>query len=106
MGRLNRLITIQDKTVTRDQYGGSIEQWVELAVVWAERIIWKPKQKFIQGSARFVNISTSSFRLLQRADLDLDETMRVLDDNAILWDIIGIVKTDRQFVTLQVGHTT
>ena len=102
MGRLNRLIEIEHRTVTRDAFGSGVEQFVTLAEVWAERVSWKPKQKFVQGSARFVNISTSSFRIHQREDLD--ETMRVRDDYGAEWDILGIVSNDRQFLTLQVGH--
>ena len=30
--------------------------------------------------------------------------MRVIDDNGILWNIIGILKNDRRDLTLQVGH--
>ena len=103
MGRLNRLIEVQEFTVTRDSFGGERRGWVTLAQVWAERLTWKPKQKFVQGSARFVNISTSSFRIHQREDLD--ETMRVLDDFGAEWDILGLMKNDRQFMTIQVGHT-
>ena len=102
MGRLNRVIEIEHFSVTRDSFGGEVKAWVTLAKVWAERLTWKPKQKFVQGSARFVNISTSSFKILQRDDLDA--TMRVIDDSGVQWNIIGIVKNDRQFLTLQVGH--
>ena len=67
MGRLNRLIEVQKFTVSRDSFGGERQGgWVTLAQVWAERLTWKPKQKFVQGSARFVNISTSSFKIHQR----------------------------------------
>ena len=103
MGRLNRLIEVQKFTVSRDSFGGQRRGWVTLAQVWAERLNWKPKQKFVQGSARFVNISTSSFRIHQRTDLD--ETMRVLDDFGAEWDILGLMENDRQFMTIQVGHT-
>ena len=103
MGRLNRLIEVQKFTVSRDSFGGEVMAWVTLATVWAERVTWKPKQKFVQGSNRFVNISTSSFKIHQRTDLD--ETMRVIDDYGAEWDILGIFTNDRQFITLQVGHT-
>ena len=101
-GRLDRIIEIQRKAVTRDSFGGEIETWVTLANVWAEKLSTKPAERFIKTSARTVNKSTAKFRILQRDDLD--ETMRVIDDRAVLWDIIGIIKNDRQFLTLQVGH--
>ena len=100
--RLNRVIEVQKFTTTRDSFGAEVMAWSTLAQVWAERLTWKPKQKFVQGSARFVNISTSSFKIHQRADLD--ETMRVIDDYGAEWDILGLMKNDRQFMTIQVGH--
>ena len=102
MGRLDRVIEIQHFSSTRDSFGASVETWVTLARVFAERLAWKPRQKFDQNSKRFVNISTSSFKILQRGDVD--ETMRVIDDHGGQWDIIGIIKNDRQYLTLQVGH--
>ena len=102
MGRLNRVIEIEHRTVTRDSFGGEIEAWVTLAKVWAEKVQVKPAERFIKTSARTVNKSTAKFRILQRDDLD--ETMRVIDDHGVLWNIIGIIKNDRQVLTLQVGH--
>ena len=102
MGRLNRVIEIQHFTVTRDSFGGEIRAWVTLAKVWAEKLSTKPSERFIETSARTVNQSTAQFQILQRDDLD--ERNRVIDDHGVLWDIIGIIKNDRQFLTLQVGH--
>ena len=102
MGRLNRPIEIQRRTVTRDSFGAEIEQFVTLANVWAEKVQVKPSERFIETSARTVNQSTARFKILQRDDIN--ETMRVIDDHGARWDIIGIIKNDRQFLTLQVGH--
>ena len=104
MGRLNRVIEIERLTVTRDSFGGEVEQFVTLAKVWAEKLQVKPAERFIETSARTVNQSTAQFKILQRGDLD--ETMRVIDDYGAFWDIIGIIKNDRQYLTLQVAHTT
>lgn len=35
IGRLNRRITIESKTVTRDAYGGETITWSTVATVWA-----------------------------------------------------------------------
>ena len=35
IGRLNRRIVIQEKTVTRDAYGGESISWTDVATVWA-----------------------------------------------------------------------
>ena len=101
-GRLNRVIEIERREVTRDSFGGEIETWVELATVWAEKLQVKPAERFIKTSARTVNTSTAQFKILQRENLD--ETMRVIDDYGVQWGIIGIVKNGRQYLTLQVGH--
>ena len=102
MARLNRVITIEHNVETRDRFGSVISGWVLLAEVWAERLSVKPAERFIKTSARTVNKSTSQLRMLQREDVD--ETMRVIDDNGVTWDIIGIIKNDRRFQTLQLGH--
>ena len=102
MGRLNRIIEVQHRTVTRDSFGGEIEAWVTVANVWAEKVQVKPAERFIKTSARTVNSSTAQFKILQREDVD--ETMRVIDDHGTRWGIIGIIKNGRQFLTLQVGH--
>ena len=101
MGRLNRVIEIERREVTRDSVGSEVEQFVTLAKVWAEKLQGKPGERFIKTSARTVNTSTAQFRFMQREDLDLDETMRVIDDYGVQWGIIGIVKNGRQFVILQ-----
>lgn len=35
LGRLNRRITIQQKSVSRDAYGGESITWTDVATVWA-----------------------------------------------------------------------
>ena len=102
MGRLNRVIEIQHFSATRDSFGALVEAWVTLAKMWAEKVQVRPAERFIKTSARTVNNSTAQFKILARDDLD--EKMRVIDDNGVQWGIIGIVKNDRQFLTLQVAH--
>ena len=104
MGRLNRVIEIERLEVIRDSFGSEVEQFVTLAKVWAEKLQLKPGERFIKTSARAVNTSTVQFRFMQREDLDLDETMRVIDDYGVMWGIVGIIKNGRQFVTLQLVH--
>ena len=101
MGRLNRIIEIEHWTVTRDAFGSEIEAWVTLAKVWAEKLATKPAERFAKTSARTVDTSLKQFRFMQRADLDLDETMRVIDDYGVRFGIVGIRKNGRQLVTLQ-----
>ena len=88
--------------------------------MWAEKLATKPSEKFVNESKRLVNNSTASFRILATIANNPDpvnpfpatspdqpnELDRVLDDNGILWDIIGIVQSssDRGHITLEVGH--
>ena len=74
-----------------------------LAKVWAEKLSseTRPSGSSRRPPERLTSPRRSS-RILQRDDLD--ERNRVIDDHGVLWDIIGIIKNDRQFLTLQVGH--
>ena len=99
MGRLNRPIEIQHRAVTRDSFGGETETWATLAKVWAEKLDQKPGERFSNESNRQVNVSTKRYKILARADVNA--LMRVIDDNARTWGIVGIIKNDRQYLTLQ-----
>ena len=100
--RLNRVIEIQHLTVTRDRFGSEVETWVTLANVWSEKLSVRPDERFVKTSARLVNRSTAQFKIWQRDDVD--ERMRVIDDGGTTWNIIGIIKNDRRYLTLQLGH--
>ena len=104
MGRLNRILEIQDKVVQRDAFGSEIAIWQQVAKVWYELLETRPLEKFEQESNRLLNISTATFRILAPR-VDVDETMRILDDQGTLWDIIGLISNDRQFLIIEVGHT-
>ena len=97
----NRLIELRRRTVKRDSFGSEIATWDKLAIVWAEKLSVKPASRFIETSARTVNQSTAQFKILAREDVT--ELMRVIDGNAVLWDIQGIIKNDWKFLTLKVG---
>ena len=99
---MNRIIEIQRRDVTRDSFGSEVVTWVRLAQVWAEKVQVRPAERFIKAAARLVNQSTAQFRILQGSNVD--ELMRVIDDNGVTWNIIGIIRNDRQFETLQVAH--
>ena len=112
---LNRIIEIQRRTVTRDPLGSETDTWMLLGKVWADKLSTKPIQKFDRESNRLVNLSTAEFRILasfveapggfgvEPSPHEPNELDRILDDNGVTWDIIGI-RADRQYITLQVGH--
>ena len=98
----NRLIELRLRTVKRDQFGGEAATWGKLVSVWAQKLWVKPAERFIKTSARTVNRSTALFKILARDDVN--ELMRVIDDNGVTWDIEGIIKTDWKYLTLKVRH--
>ena len=103
MGRLDRIIEIQRWTITRDpRFGSEIVTWVKVEDVWAEQVWVKPAERYLESSKRRANVSTKRFKIL--AGVDVDETMRVIDDYGETWDILGIIKNDQQYLTLQLEH--
>lgn len=53
-GRLDRRVTIQTLTTTRDAFGQPIETWAELATVWAQRENAGVVERF-QANQRFAS---------------------------------------------------
>ena len=99
---LNRLIELQTRTVKKDQFGSAVGLWGKLVTVWAEKLSVKPAERFVKTSARTGNKSIAQFKILAREDVN--ELMRVIDDNGVTWNILGIIKNDRTYLILQVGH--
>ena len=93
-GRMDRIIEIQRRVVTRDSVGGEIETWVKVEGVWAELLEQKPSESYLPESKRLANRSTRRYQIL--AGVKVDETMRVIDDYGKTWDIRGIMENDRQ----------
>ena len=102
MGRLNRVIEIQEQAVTRDRFGSEVTTWVKVDLVWAELVDQKPSERFLKGSKRVKNQSTKQFRIL--AGVKVNELSRVYDDYGVQWNVVGIIKNDRQYLTLQLEH--
>ena len=91
--QLDRIITIQQRTVTRDSFGGDVVTWVDLAQVWAQFRPRSAGEQFENNANVTVASNTAVFRIRYRADLD--ETMRVVHDGHE-WDIEGIVEVGRR----------
>lgn len=73
-GKLDRRVTLQTLTVTRDSYGAAIESWTDLDTVWAEVIPLKGREYFT--AAQIVAEKMLKFRIRYRTDLT--ETMRIV----------------------------
>ena len=88
-GRLDRIIEIQRRAVTRDSFGGEIETWVKLDTVWAHVNQTGADEKFENESHR--ERATRDARMAIHYRDDIDETMRVIYDERA-WDIRGIAE--------------
>ena len=91
--QLDRIITIQQRTVARDSYGGEIVTWVDLAMVWCAIMRSSTFERFVESSNIEQSAQLQFFRIRWRDDID--ETMRLLYDGHE-WDIEGIVEVGRR----------
>jgi len=90
-GALDRRITIQERTDTRDGAGEPVPTWSTLAEVWASL---EPLQGREDFDAQQINaIRPTKFRIRYREDVD--ETMRIAWDGQT-WDINAITYVGRK----------
>lgn len=78
IGRLNKRITIENATVTRDINGGEIIQWVTYCRAWAT-----PKYIFgreHEEQDRETSMMQVDFTIRENKEYNIDEKMRVLYD--------------------------
>ena len=87
--QLDRIITIQQRTVTRDSFGGEIVKYADLDTVWANVKQTGTSENFENDASRKVALRNSTIRIQWRDDLD--ETSRVVYDGYV-WDIEGIAE--------------
>ena len=90
--RLDRIVELQARRVTRDSFGSEIERWSEIDKVWANVNQTGTSERFENESNRNVALRNSTIRIRWRDDVQ--ETSRVVYD-ALPWDIKGIA---------QIGH--
>lgn len=96
-GRLDDRITIEEFSITQDEFGNIVEEWVELATVWAD--VFTQKAEDTYSAAQNLEIRTLRFQIRYRDDLtrsshrviwngdtydiyDLDESRR---RDGVLW---------------------
>ena len=91
--RLNRIILLQARVVTRDVYGSEIEAWVDVAEVWANVNQTGTSEKFNNDANRTVALRNATMRIRWRDDVS--ETSRVIYAG-LAWDIEGIAKLGRR----------
>ena len=91
--QLDRIITIQQRSATRDAFGSEVVTWVDLASVWARFSPQSAREQFRNESNIEQASNTAAFRIRWRDDLD--EAMRVVYDGHN-WDIEGIIEVGRR----------
>ena len=91
--QLDRIITIQQRTVTGDGFGGEVVTWADFAEVWASFRPRTSTETFRNESNITQAETTAAFRIRWRDDLD--ETMRVVFEGDE-WDIEGIIEVGRR----------
>ena len=87
--RLDRIIEIQRRVVTRDSFGSEVETWAELETVWANVNQTGADEAFRNEANR--EVATRDARMTIHYRDDIDETMRVIYDERA-WDIRGIAE--------------
>ena len=88
MPTFNRIITIEKPTITRDRFGSEIEGWGTHAQVWADKMPATGKERFSPGSNVTVATRAATWRI--RYTPGLSELMRVVDEQKVVWGIIGL----------------
>jgi SPP1 family predicted phage head-tail adaptor len=91
-GKMDRRITVQVRTLTRDAAGGRVESWADTFDCWAEVVSQKPKEGIVADADR--SIDDRQFRIRYKAGLT-SGTHRVLYQLKF-YDILGIEEQGRQ----------
>ena len=86
-GQLDRIVSIEKPTISRDSFGSEILTWRELAEVWANVRPTGAEERFRQDSNKEQALRRAKMRIRWRDDVY--ETYRVVYDG-FNWDIEGI----------------
>jgi SPP1 family predicted phage head-tail adaptor len=87
-GRLRHQVTLQQKSVTRDEYGGEVITWQDVSTIYAEANPWQLRERLILRQQQ--GQSVVGFRV--RAPLDVSLGKRILFDG-VGYDIVDIDAT-------------
>lgn len=93
-GKLDRRITIQEKSVTTSARGELVETWADVLTVWAQARPNRGSERF--GMMQTVGSAVMTFHLRYRADVTV--LNRVSYDGKI-WDILDVREIGRHVVT-------
>ena len=68
---MDRFITIEDPTVTQDDFGGEVTTWAEFASVWAQRVDMRAKERFNSDQTQAIETTTWRIRYLDGVQPDM-----------------------------------
>ncbi len=91
MVNLDRLITIQERVIRRDEYGAAIDEWVDWRQAWARKDD-KRGQEFFASQADHAELGTA-FRI--RWVDGLQNEMRIIFEG-VIYDIKEIREVTRR----------
>lgn len=89
-GDLRHRVTIQQATVTRNEFGEPVETWQDLATVWAE-VVDLSGREFIEARQAPASEVTTRVRIRYRAGIE--PTMRVLHGARVL-EIVAVLEPE------------
>lgn len=97
-GKLNRLITLQKRSITRDSIGNGVETWADHSTRWAEVITTGGSEFY---AAQRLNAETTAvFKIRYTAAIN---TLMRIKFGSDLFDILNIADPDGKRVFLNVS---
>ena len=100
-GQRNKIITIQSKTMTTDDYGGHVETWADFSKAWAW--IWPLKGRELYAAQAAQSETTVKFNI--RWIAGLNESMRI-SYNGKYYDITGLIDIGERHVEYDIMAKT
>jgi SPP1 family predicted phage head-tail adaptor len=100
-GRLNKLIVVQSREETTDEYGGPVYEWGDVSTVWA-RILPLSGRDLIAAQAA-QNETVTRFFIRYRSDITTDMRIVYKEKN---YDITGIINIEEENRELQIMAKT
>lgn len=97
-GQLNRRVSVQQKVVTRDAFGGEAITWQTVADVWAAQMPVRGRE-YVALRAAGAEITT---RFVIRYRSGITPAMRVVDEAGAQYNVVEVINPDdaRQFLEL------
>ena len=88
IGKLDRRVTLQSRSITRDTFGQEVIAWTTVAVVWAWRAPLRATEFF--AAAQVQAETTIKYRIRFTSLFAPDATWRLVDAGA-RFDITGVL---------------